>query len=98
MQKKPDIQDEFSPALKRLLSQWSQLKLNDGILCRTFYNDLGTVNQQIVPNDIKLDIMKSLHDDVGGGHLGVKKMSSKIRDRFYWVGWQMMWNYIAKNV
>lgn len=46
------------------------------------------MDQLIIPNVMRMEIMKSLHDGVGGGHLGVKKMSLKIRDRFYWAGWQ----------
>jgi len=40
--------------------------------------------QLVVPEALVPDVLKSVHSDVSGGHLGVTKTLAKVRERFYW--------------
>ena len=75
-----------TPTLLRLWNQWNRLKLIDGILYRTFVGDGVTTDslQLVLPQSLKPVVLKSLHADCAGGHLGTEKTLEKVRQRFYW--------------
>ena len=43
------------------------------------------VMQLIVPRSKVQSVLKEMHDEISGGHLGVNKTLDKIRKRFYWL-------------
>ena len=75
-----------NPTLLRVWSQWKRLKLVNGVLYRSFESedDAATHLQLVVPPSLKPQILKALHDDCAGGHLGSEKTLQKVRRRFYW--------------
>ena len=38
----------------------------------------------VIPSTLREVVFRMCHDDMGGGHLGMKKCWPKVRDRFYW--------------
>ncbi len=75
-----------SGVLKSYLAQWDSLKVEKGILYRVWESvDGQTVRDQLVlPRNRVPEVLRSMHDDVSGGHLGINKTLEKIRQRFYW--------------
>ena len=63
----------------RLWSQWKGLKLVNGVLYRSFESDddAATHLQLVAPPSLKPQILKALHDDCAGGHLGSEKTLEK---------------------
>lgn len=61
-----------------------------GLLCRRYESEDGksTVLQLCLPRDLVPDVLKLLHDLPTSGHLGVNKMTERVRARYYWKGWQ----------
>ena len=47
-------------------------------------SDKDIRRQLVVPKDLRLLILRRLHDDVTGGHLGVLKTLGVIRQRYFW--------------
>ncbi|CAC5355102.1 unnamed protein product [Mytilus coruscus] len=84
---KPIEEEGYSTTVKRLIGQWENVVLRDGILYRIFEDTNGTAYQFLVPTDLRRNILETLHSGIGGGHLGTKKMLRKLKDRFYWPGW-----------
>ena len=72
------VRKNMCPAAKRLLREWSKLRLDDGILYRQF----GDRRQLVLPEVYKARVLQHLHNDMG--HVGVEKVLHLIRDRFYW--------------
>ena len=59
----------------------------DGILCRKYIeNGVKAYTQIVVPLSLKDMVLKQLHDL--SGHLGVKKTVGKVKERFYWPGYE----------
>jgi len=84
----PIVRDDHSTVMKRLIGQWENILVKDGVLYRKFEKDSGDVQLQfVVPANMQKKLVKELHAGVGGGHLGVKKTSLKVKDRFYWSDW-----------
>ena len=72
-----DEKKTLSVASHRLLSEWIWLSLIDGILYRK-----GGVYEQLVPSGLKRLVYTQLHDEMG--HLGIDRVLSFARERFYW--------------
>ena len=80
--------------LKALSSQWTNLEVRDGLLCRRFLSeetknlpDEETVIFQVVaPRKILREILKQVHNHKTAGHLGVTKTLYNVRRHFYWPG------------
>ena len=80
-----------SPRLAwNLYNQFSSLCISNGVLCRIFDPTDGGVSflQQLVPQCLIEELLGSTHSSSTGGHLGVAKVTEKIRQRFYWPGLQ----------
>lgn len=89
-QEKPkweEISMESVP-VKTLWAKWKRLEVRDGVLHRKWEDESGKriTYQLLVPELYRADILKSLHDAVTAGHLGVNKTLSRVRERFYWPG------------
>ena len=50
-------------------------------------NETSLEPRLIIPKSLQLIILRAAHDQPGSGHLSVKKMFAKLRERFYW--WKM---------
>ena len=72
------------PCLSR---QADRLFLRDGVLCRTYQPVSGSsVTQIVVPMECRQLVFRQLHDL--GGHFGVGKTLAKVKERYYWPGYE----------
>ena len=61
--------------------------LTNGILCREYVENGVTHHTQIVvPSNLRNTVLCQLHDH--SGHLGLKKTLGKVKERFYWPGYE----------
>lgn len=67
-----------SRPVKKLMHQWSKLLLEGGLL----YRKTEQRRQFVLPAQYKKMVLQHLHDDMG--HVGVERVVSLARDRFYW--------------
>ncbi|KAK7921783.1 hypothetical protein WMY93_008685 [Mugilogobius chulae] len=70
------------PELPLLLREWTKLELIDGVLYRKRQDNDTLSYQLVLPEDLRLFVLKSLHDDMG--HLGIDRTLDLVRARFYW--------------
>lgn len=71
---------------RKLLGQWTKLKLRDGVLCRII-RDPGLdeeICQIVVPENQVRALLAAYHDQLG--HQGQEKTVSLLRRHFYWPG------------
>ena len=70
-----------APGLKRTF-------LHDGLLCRQFRASSSDCihTQLVVPASFVEKILHQLHDE--SGHLGVQRTKEKVKERFYWPGYE----------
>ena len=66
----------------------SYYTVKDNILYRIYQqeNSDNTVEQVVVPKELRTQVMGLAHESLMGGHLGVKKIMDKIQASFYWPG------------
>ncbi|ROT63006.1 hypothetical protein C7M84_019127 [Penaeus vannamei] len=79
-----------SPATKFLVDQWEALRLENGVLQRSWV-DAVTGKQQwliVAPLSRREGLLKEVHSGKTSGHLGIKRTMEKLRRRVYWVGLQ----------
>lgn len=92
-QKKPrpewDTISNQSPHLKTYLAQWDLMEVRDGILVRRWESDDGKSVRflTVLPQGLRKSVLQELHGVNTAGHLGVKKTTGKVKERFYWVGY-----------
>ena len=62
--------------------------IKDWLLCRTFQDSSTkfTHTQLIVPSSLRDTVLTYLHNKAG--HLGIRKRLEKIKERYYWPGYQ----------
>ena len=80
-----------SHEVRTLCSQWSQLELRQEILYRKWdpsNTKDKSVNQYVVPQALRQEILHQLHNHKTSGHLGVRRTLCKVRERFYWPGYK----------
>lgn len=86
--KRPSSEDvaSASPATRFYWLNWDSLLIQHGPLCRKFQRKDGTATyiQLLIPNCLKNEILKQVHDSPLGGHLGWKKTLEKVRQRYFW--------------
>ena len=59
----------------------------DGLLCRKFQGaNLSVHTQIILPSSLIPTVLQQLHDQAG--HLGVQKTTDRVKERFYWPGYE----------
>ena len=75
-----------SPYTRHLWLLWSQLLLIDGVLYKMWYPKLKGQQflQLIAPRKIWRELLEATHNSKFSGHLGVKKVLSKLILNFYW--------------
>ncbi len=75
-----------SPETRHYWNYWSSLELENGLLFKRFYkqNGTGSYLQFITPRAIREEVMRMMHDSILAGHLGRKKTTDKILQRYYW--------------
>ena len=69
--------------------EFRSLKVVKDILCREFIHTGGSSHhQQLIPASLVHENLKSIHSSPTGGNLGIFKTVEKVRERFYWPGFQ----------
>ena len=70
----------------------SKFKFKHGLLYREFCsmtrNSEDKIDQLVVPEKLRKNILKLAHESIMGGHLGSNKTSDKILAHFFWPGVQ----------
>ena len=76
-----------SPFTRHLWLLWDQLILIDGILYKQWFPKLKgqCFLQLIAPRRLWKELLQATHDSKFSGHLGVKKVLSKLKLNFYWL-------------
>ena len=77
----------LSAAVKKLWLNWPNLKRHDGMLFQHWITDQNTgkfTKQLLVPMVLRREVLINCHDRVTSAHLGVRKTTDKIKQRFYW--------------
>jgi len=75
------IPADVAPGLQRVF-------LQDGILCRMHQPSSSSPRhtQIVIPNTLTHTVLRQLHDQ--SGHLGVQKTLGKVKERYYWPGYE----------
>lgn len=73
-----------SPGVVRLLSWWSTLVVDDGILYKLTHSGDDVVRRVVVPRHRRKEVLQKSHNELG--HLGREKTLSVAMDRFFWPG------------
>ena len=78
----------YSPTEKSYWAQWDRLSLREGVLYRRWESASGDKEhwQLIVPQSLKDDVLRQVHDCPTAAHLGKKKTLGRLRERFFWSG------------
>ena len=73
-------------AVKAYWSQWDRLEVLNGVLYRRWESDAGDATQWqlVVPQSLRDQVLREMHDAKTAGHLGVTKMLGRVKHRFYW--------------
>ena len=79
-----------SEVAKRMLNQWEQLEVREGLVYRRAEGKPGeqAVLQLLVPRRIVQEVIRTSHEGQTGGHFGVKRTLDQVRRRFYWSTWK----------
>ena len=73
--------------MRRLLAQWSELTVRDGLLCRwKICPSKKKVLQVVIPVAMRRDIMYHCHGHQTSGHFGKKRSLERLAKRYYWPG------------
>lgn len=64
------------------------LFLDDGVLCKKVVkeNEADSHTQVIVPKSLRKEVLNNMHVRISAGHLGTKKTTERVKQRFYWYG------------
>ena len=78
----------MSREMRQLVSQWEQLIVVDGILCRWKIkgNNVRSFKQIIIPLSLRWDILYYSHSTKVAGHFGAARTVLRIASRYYWPG------------
>lgn len=71
--------------VKRYLSHWEKLVLNNGVLYRVSRDQISGNRrlQFVVPDSLKAEVLRGIHDDAG--HQGQFRSLDLARKRFFWL-------------
>jgi len=72
------------PSVLKFLREWDKLVLRDDVLYRRGKVSDTEFLQLILPEQLRSDIFKALHDDLG--HQGRDRTISLFKERFFWPG------------
>ena len=82
-----DLTKSKSLEIRKLLQQWDQLEVRNGLLARKLEQEgKGMTHQWIIPQSQRKEILHQLHGGPTGAHLGEVKSLGKLRECFYWPG------------
>ena len=68
------------------MERWSKYLVIDGVLCRQSRNGGTSRIQIVVPQELRSYILDELHSK--SGHLGAFKTFQKIKERYFWPGYE----------
>ncbi|KAK3095582.1 hypothetical protein FSP39_016324 [Pinctada imbricata] len=87
---KPSWSDvaQFSVEMKFYWNRIDSLVVQNGVLYRKFESIDGQTPELhiVLPKELRSLVLKELHDNPTGGHLGIKKTIDKVKKRFFWYG------------
>lgn len=75
-----------SPASRHYWLLWENLRVVDGVLCKSFSkkNGTGEYLQLIAPTSLRHEIIFQMHCTIISGHLGVRRTREKVSQSYYW--------------
>ena len=78
----------YDAVTKSYCSQWNVLQEQDGLLYRQWYppGSKNAVMQLVAPRELRDKVLHELHSSHTAGHLGIKRLTKSVRQRFYWPG------------
>jgi hypothetical protein len=80
-----EVISNCSSTVKNLWAQFNHLSfINDKLVRKCILPDKTETYQLVVPTSLRRKIFQHLHQYRVGGHLGVSKTISSLRQRFYW--------------
>ena len=72
-----------------MVNEFRSLKIINDVLCREFvHKRRPSCFQQLIPASLVPQVLNSIHSSTTGGHLVTFKTVEKVRERFYWPGFQ----------
>ena len=76
------------PEIPSNYAKLERADVHNGVLCRLYWEPGGlqSIMQVIVPDALRDEILAELHRGALGGHLGVDKTLTRLKERFYWPG------------
>jgi transposase InsO family protein len=75
---------DILPLSVKYLRDWDRLELRDGVLYRMGIFKDQPYHQLVLPDSVRVDVFKALHDDLG--HQGRDRTISLFKQRFFWPG------------
>ena len=74
--------------VRRLIAQWSELFIRDGLLCRwkTMSGRSRRRLQIVLPASLRIEIFEYFHGHRAAAHFGRKRTMDKMAQRYYWPG------------
>ena len=78
----------YSRAAKHYFGLWDQLEIRDGVLCKRWESDEGSILRWliVIPDQFVEKVLHECHSAPTGGHQGVNKTMGRIRRQFTWYG------------
>ena len=77
----------LSPAEKVLFGMRKHLYKDQGVIYRRWQTTDGTQRSQLVtPTEIRREVFRLTHETNAGGHLGARRITAKIKRRYFWPG------------
>ena len=72
-----------------MVTEFRCLKIINDVLCREFiHKGRPSYLQKLIPASLVPQVLNSIHSSTTGDHLGKFKAVEKVRERFYWPGFQ----------
>ena len=68
--------------VKQYCKVWADLRIEENILYRKDPNSSGL--RLVAPKSLRKEILEELHDKPAGGHLGITRVRSALKQRFFW--------------
>ncbi|KAJ8384803.1 hypothetical protein AAFF_G00197900 [Aldrovandia affinis] len=73
----PPLPRKEAPEVAILLREWNRLELRTGVLNRRKQSQDTTINQLVLPREMRTMVLRSLYDDIG--HLGIERTTDLVR-------------------
>ena len=81
----------WTNSAKRLVLDWDRMKLQDGVLKRTWFDNRGreVAPQLVLPRAFTNRALEMAHDHQLAGHFGEKRTLARLREKYFWPGQSM---------